>query len=136
MSKQCCQFWKVTISDIRVKRKSEVCNTFKVFKALMEKQTGKKLKIFRTDKGGEFFPNEIINFCESEGIHHQSTQSYTPQQNGVAERYNRTIEEKGRCMMFDAGLPKNFWAEACNMAAYVINKSVNTSSGDATDLVR
>lgn len=56
------------------------------------------------------------------GIRYQTTNPYTPQQNGLAERMNRTIVEKARCMLFDAGLSKEFWAEAVNTSVYVINR--------------
>lgn len=62
--------------------------------------------------------------CVANGIHHQRTNVYTPQQNGVAERMNRTIVERSKCMLFDAELDKSYWAEAANMAVYLINRSV------------
>lgn len=110
-----------------LKAKSEVFETFISFKAFVENQTGKTLKTLRTDNGTEYFNNQLINYCRSKGIQHQSTQTYTPQQNGVAERFNRTIEEKGRCLIFEANLDKAYWAEACSMAVYLANRSVNAS---------
>lgn len=115
-----------------LKRKSDVYQTFLEFKAFVENQTGKKLKTLRTDKGTEYFNNNLINHCKSQGILHQSTQTFTPQQNGVAERCNRTLEERGRCLLFEANLPKKFWAEAVHMASYLMNRSVNSSSADKT----
>ncbi|KXJ79375.1 hypothetical protein RP20_CCG001137 [Aedes albopictus] len=58
-----------------------------------------------------------------DGIIHQTTCPYTPQQNGVAERMNRTLVEKARCMLNDSKLPKKFWAEAVSTAAYLVNRS-------------
>lgn len=107
-----------------LKNKSDVFESFVEFKAYVENQTEKKIKIFRTDNGLEYLSKEFTKFCKSNGIQHQRTCIHTPQQNGVAERMNRTIEEKARCMLFDAKLEKPYWAEACNMAAYLINRSV------------
>jgi len=62
-----------------------------VFKILVEKQSGKSLKIIRTDGGGEFTSGEFENFCRDNGIIHEISTPYTPLHNGVAERRNRTI---------------------------------------------
>lgn len=66
------------------------------------------------------------NYLIRNGIIHQKTVTYKPEQNGVCERANRTIIEKVRCMMFDAGLGKEFWAEAANTAVYLKNRSTTT----------
>ncbi|XP_040863840.1 uncharacterized protein [Glycine max] len=86
-----------------LKAKSEVFDTFKVFKILVEKQSGKSLKILRTDGGGEFTFEEFENFCRDNGIIHEITTSYTPHHNGVAERRNRTIMN----MKFDGNIAKH-----------------------------
>ena len=103
--------------------KGEVFSSFKVFKSLVEKQSEKKLKVLRTDRGGEFLSKEFINFCEIEGIHHELTTPYTPEQNGVAERKNRTVVEMGRSMLKCKKLPNKFWAEAVATAVYILNIS-------------
>lgn len=107
-----------------IKNKSEVLQTFKMFKNLVETQTDRKIKTLRTDNGGEYCSKEYSQFLGKYGIRHQTTAPYTPQQNGLAERMNRTIEEKVRCMLFDANLKKKFWAEAVNTAVYIINRSI------------
>lgn len=99
-------------------------NTFIHFKAYVENHTGKKIKTFRTDNGTEYLSGEFDKFCRVNGIHHEETVTYTPEQNGVAERMNRTIIERAKCMLFDADLDDSYWAEACNMAEYLINRSV------------
>ncbi|KAL6319939.1 hypothetical protein AAG906_037015 [Vitis piasezkii] len=71
--------------------KSETLNSFKAFKTMVEKETGLFVKCFRTDRGGEFNSNELNDFCKQSGIKKQLTTAYTPQQNGVAERKNRTM---------------------------------------------
>lgn len=116
-----------------LKAKSEVLDTFKRFRAFVENQMEAKIKILRTDNGGEYYPNEFIKYCQVNGIKHESSNAHTPQQNGVAERMNRTIVEKGRCLLFDADLPKSFWAEAVNMAVYLINRSICASHGKTPD---
>lgn len=60
------------------------------------------------------------NFCDDEGITHQLTVGYTPQQNGVSERKNKTIMEMARCMLFEKKMPKRFWAEAVNTVVYLL----------------
>jgi transposase InsO family protein len=87
-----------------LRNKSEVFDKFKEFKALVENQTEKKIKVLRTDNGGEFCRNEFEEFCKKCGISRQKTTPYTPQQNGVAERMNRTLMEKARSMLSGAGI--------------------------------
>jgi transposase InsO family protein len=82
-----------------LRKKSEVFDKFKEFKALVENQTDKKIKVLRTDNGGEFYGNEFEEFCKKCGIARQKTTPYTPQQNGVAERMNMTLMEKARSML-------------------------------------
>ncbi|KAL4289903.1 hypothetical protein GQ457_14G000940 [Hibiscus cannabinus] len=106
-----------------VKEKSEVFSVFKKFKSSIEKQSGNAVKVLRTDRGGEFVSTEFDNFCEEMGIQHQLTASYTPQQNGVAERKNRSLVEMAKSMLKAKCLPKSFWAEAIHTAAYVLNRS-------------
>ena len=106
-----------------LKEKSEAFDYFKQFKATTEKESGNSIIRFRTDRGGEFTSREFELFCSDSGIQRQLTASYTPQQNGVAERKNRTIMEAVRSMLKDKNLPTNFWAEAVATAVYVMNRS-------------
>ena len=87
---------------------------------MIERQTERKVKILRTDNGMEFCSKQFKNYCKSEGIVRHYTVPYTPQQNGVAERMNRTIISRARCMLSNAGLHKRFWAEAASTACYLI----------------
>ena len=80
------------------REKSEAFNKFKEFKALAKKQCGSHLKTLRSDRGGEFTSNEFNDYCKQEGIRRELTASYTPQQNDIAERKNRTIFEMARSM--------------------------------------
>ena len=78
---------------------------FQEFKALVENQTGKKIKVLRLDNGGEYTSHAFGEFCRQEGIRRQLTVPYTPMQNGVAETTNRAIVGAARAMLHDQKLP-------------------------------
>ena len=105
-----------------IKFKHEVFAEFQKFKVKAEKQSGQKLKILRTDGGGEFNSNEFKTFCEENGIEHEVTAPYTPQHNGLAERRNRTLLDMVRSMLKEKKLPHNLWGEAVATACYVLNR--------------
>ena len=105
-----------------LKHKSEVFEHFKLFKSNVERQTGCKIKKLRSDNGGEFVNNAFDEFLATEGITRELSVPYTPQQNGVAERANRTLVEMARAMMVHAGVKKNLWAEAVSTAVYIRNR--------------
>ena len=106
-----------------MKNKDDTFAAFKEWKAMIERQTERKVKLLRTDNGGEFCSNAFNDYCRKEGIVRHLTIPYTPQQNGVAERMNRTIISKARCMISNARMSKRFWAEAAATACYLINRS-------------
>lgn len=101
--------------------KSQVFKKLVEFRKSVEKETECTIKCLRSDNGMEYMSKQLDEYCKENGIKHQLTCVYTPEQNGVAERANRTIIEKARCMIFDSNLPKSFWAEACHTAAHVMN---------------
>ena len=105
-----------------LKEKSEVFGVFKKFKALAENQSGKRIKVLRSDRGKEYTSREFERFCEDEGIERQLTVAYSPQQNGVSERKNRIVMEMARSMLKEKGLPNTFWAEAVYTAVYILNR--------------
>ena len=87
-------------------------NDFKSYKAKVETQLKKKIKIIRSDRGGEYeFPFEEI--CTEFGIVHQMTAPYTPQSNGVAERKNRSLKETMKALLNSSGLPQDLWGGSC-----------------------
>ena len=86
-----------------LRKKSEVFDKFKEFKALVENQTEKKINTLRTDNGGEFCSKEFEEFCKKCGIARQKTTPYTHQKNGVAERMKKTLMEKARSMLSGTG---------------------------------
>ena len=79
--------------DLFLKNKDEVFSKFKEFKALVENISEKNIKILRSDNGGEFASGEFKAFCKDVGIRRELSTPYNPQQNGVAERKNRSIME-------------------------------------------
>jgi hypothetical protein len=111
-----------------LKQKSESLSAFKNFKSLVETQTESKIKRIRTDNGTEYVNKDFKKFLEESGIIHEKTVPYTPEQNGLAERMNRTIIEKARCLLFDANLEKKLCAEAVNTAVHIINRSPTKSN--------
>ena len=106
-----------------LKTKDEVFNKFQEFKAKAKNSTGRKIKILRSDNGGEYTSKELVSFCKKVGIKSEQIVPYNPQQNGVAERKNRSIEEFVKAMMHDLYLSLFLWAEASRKAVYTQNRS-------------
>ena len=104
-----------------MKKKGEVFEIFQNFHVVVERETNKLLKCLRTKSGGEYCSNAFKNYCNRFGIKHQKTIPDTPQKNGTAERMNRTIIEKVRCMLSNSRLENNFWEEAIRTTCYLIN---------------
>lgn len=105
-----------------MKNKSDVFHIFKKFKALVEGQSGCKIQMLRSDNGKEYTSKMFDQFCEENGVHHQFSVPYTPQQNGVAERKNIAVMEMARSMMAEKDLPKKFWAEVVYTSVYLKNR--------------
>jgi len=105
-----------------MKYKSEVAGIFWKFKTWVEKQSTHKMQVIRSDNGTKYTSEKFNKFCEKEGIKHQLTAPYTPQQNGVVERKNKTLMKMTRCLLHDKGLPKNLWAEAANTTMFLLNR--------------
>ncbi|NDV21046.1 DDE-type integrase/transposase/recombinase, partial [Pseudodesulfovibrio sp. JC047] len=104
-----------------MRRKSEAFDKFKQFKAEAELQLGKHIKALRSDRGGEYLLGEFKEYLTQQGIVSQLSAPGTPQQNGVAERRNRTLLDMVRSMMSHATLPISFWGYALEAAAYILN---------------
>ncbi|GJR44161.1 ribonuclease H-like domain-containing protein [Tanacetum coccineum] len=102
--------------------KDETSGILKSFITGIENLVDHKVKVIRCDNGTEFKNKEMNQFCEMKGILRQYSVARTPQQNGVAERRNRTLIEAARTMLADSKLPTTFWAEAVNTACYVQNR--------------
>lgn len=115
-----------------LKSKSEVAAKFREYKAMAENQWGKKLKTVRSDNGTEFVNKVFDEICRSSGVIHQRTVPYSPQQNGLAERMNRTIMEKARSMLHYKCVELRWWAEAVNTAVFLINRTTNSANQAVT----
>lgn len=105
-----------------MKEKSEALNKFKLFKVEAETLTGHKVRVLRSDNGGEYRSQEFTDFLNECKIKRQLTCSYTPQQNGVSERKNRHLAEVCGSMMHAKSVPGQYWAEGMQTAAYIINR--------------
>ncbi|GJW23282.1 putative RNA-directed DNA polymerase [Tanacetum coccineum] len=103
-------------------KKDETSDILKTFIRQIENQLNQKVKIIRTDNGTEFKNRVMLEFCGEKGIKQEFSNARTPQQNGVAERMNRTLIEAARTMLADSHLPTTFWAEAVNTACYTFNR--------------
>jgi transposase InsO family protein len=107
--------------------KDEALNYFKKFKIAAEVESGSRLKALRTDRGGEFNSRAFTVYCSEQGIRHNTTTAYTPQQNGVVERRNQTIVEMAGCMLKSMNVPGKFWGEAVKTVVYLLNRSPTKS---------
>ena len=103
--------------------KSKAFTIFKNYKNMVEKEAGTFIWYLRTDRGGEFTSLEFNKFCNHHGISRQLTTTYTPQQNGVAERKNRTIINMVKSMLSEKQVLKKFCPKAVNWTTHVLNRS-------------
>jgi transposase InsO family protein len=102
--------------------KSQTQGTLKGYLRRAENEFGLRIKKIRSDNGTEFKNSQIKGFLEEEGIKHEFSSPYTPQQNGVVEGKNRTLLDMARTMLDEYKTPDRFWAEAINTACYSINQ--------------
>jgi hypothetical protein len=112
-----CEYYLTFIDDYSrntwiyfLKAKSMVFAWFQEFIALVENQTGKRIKVLRSDNGGEYSLRQFVEFCAQHGIRREMTVPYNPQQNGVAKRKNQDITGAARSMLHDQSLPLYLWA--------------------------
>ena len=112
-----------------LERKSDVAQAAVELLDMMERVSGKKTVALRTDNGTEFLSGELQQHLRSRNIRHELSAPYTPQQNGTAERLNRTLGERARAMLTDMQMDDSMWPFAMQAAAYVGNRSL--SSGRA-----
>jgi hypothetical protein len=102
--------------------KSQTQGTLKGFLRRAQNEFGLRIKKIRSYNGTEFKNSQIEGFLEDEGIKHEFSSPYTPQQNGVVERNNRTLLDMARTMIDEYKTSDRFWAEAVNTACYAINR--------------
>lgn len=104
-----------------MRTKAEALACFEVYKAWFETQTGMKIKVLHADGGGEYISGAFKAVLDAAGIILETTTPDTPESNGIAERLNRTIYERVRCMLLDGALPATLWAEAASTVVYTLN---------------
>jgi transposase InsO family protein len=104
-----------------LKHKSDATVAFTIWRKAVEKETGKRLKIVRSDNGGEFKGDEFESHLKDIGVRHQTSAPKSSAQNGRAERSGRTVVEHGRSMLHQRNIPKNLWPEAIACATYLKN---------------
>lgn len=110
-----------------LKSKDEAIHAFKKWKTLVENQTGRRLKKLRTDNVLEFCSEKFNKVCESLDIARHKTVKGTSQQNGLAERMNKTLVERIRCMMLTSRISKVFWGDAAQTTCYLINRCLSSA---------
>ncbi|GJR73813.1 putative ribonuclease H-like domain-containing protein [Tanacetum coccineum] len=115
-----------------LRTKDETSGILMDFIRQIENQLNQKVKTIRCDNGTEFKNMDIIELCGSKEIKREYSNARTPQQNGVAERKNRTLIEATRTMLADSFLPNTFWAEVVSTACYVLNKVLVTKPQNKT----
>ena len=98
-----------------MKHKDDALEVFLIWKKMIEVQMGRKIRVLRSDNGGEYKSDPFLEVCKKEGITRYFTIRKTPHQNGIAERMNRTILEKVKCMLSNADLTKKFLGRSCSL---------------------
>lgn len=108
-------------------QKDEVLTKFMDYHQFMESSTGMKIKCIRSDNGGEYTSKQFKQYCRKNGIEMEFTVPYTPQQNGVSERLNRSLMEMARTMLQDANMDYKYWGEAILTACFTRNRLPSSS---------
>lgn len=120
----------VTFTDVHskycevffMKHKNEVYDYLVQYIERLKTQLGRKPMVVRSDQGKEYVNKRVQDFLVKEGIKFEYTVAYSPEQNGISERKNRTLVEAARSMLLESGLGKDLWAEAVNTANYIQNR--------------
>jgi len=119
--------WAVLLSS-----KDAAADAIKKVKAAAEVESGRKLKVLRTDNGGEFTVAEFAAYCANEGVKRHYSAPHSPQQNGVVERRNQTVVAMARALLKQRQMPAKFWGEAVMTAVHILNRSPTKALGDVT----
>jgi transposase InsO family protein len=115
-----------------LKNKSEDFENFKIYKEMVENEMDSKIKCLRSNNGGDFISKEFMDYCGSHGIKRQVFVARTPQQNGVVERKNMTIQEMARTMLMDSKLIDIFWTHAVHTTIHIQNKLILKKNTEKT----
>ena len=119
---------------ILMKSKDEVLPIFTDFCKLVENKFGRKIKVLRSNTGGEYTSKEFRSFMEERGIEFQTSCAYTPEQNGVAEHKNRHLLGVARSLMIEMNVPKAYWSDGVLTAAFLINQMPSKVLGGKSPL--
>jgi transposase InsO family protein len=104
-----------------LREKSDTFEAYKLFRVWVLNQLGKRIKCLHTDHGGEYLSDKFNSFLDENGVERKLTVHDTPEENGVAERLNCTLQEKVHAMIYAAKLPEGLWGEALMHAAWLKN---------------
>lgn len=115
-----------------IKTKDQAYDSLKKCVATIEADTNQKVKRLVSDRGSELTSKRTQEFLMNQGISHEVSAPFTPQQNGFIERDNRTVMEAARSMLFHKKLEEKLWGEAANTAIYLMNRVPNKNTGNAT----
>ena len=115
------------VEGIPLVNKGDAARSFQEWVVGAERQTGKKLKAIRSDRGGEFLSATFQAWLKSQGVIHKLTVAYTPQQNGLVERWHRTLMEGIRTLLIHSGLSLDWWAEAMRQMIWVKNRITHSA---------
>ena len=113
-----------------IKTRDKIFECFEVFKEYVENTTSMKIKEIQTDNGREFMSRRFENLLLENSIRHVVSSPYTPEENGIAERFNRTLQEKIRVLLLDAKLNSNMWETASNCAVHLYNRSAHAANNE------
>ena len=113
-----------------------ILSVFKSLYKLSKKETGRSMVKLRTDNAKEFLSRDFQDFIKQKGIRHELTAPYSPEQNSVVERDNRTVVESVRSMLYQKSLPLEFWGEAVNTAVYVLNRVASRTLNGETPFTK
>jgi len=122
------------VSIALLNTKDGALKAFESYRARAEKSSGKVIKVFRSDEGGEYLNREFTKYLTEAGIHHIMSPPYTPSQNGLEESTNRTIMEDARCILEDSQLGKEFWGYAVLNATHIHNRLPSRSHNNISPL--
>jgi transposase InsO family protein len=111
-----------------LRHKSDVVEKLKMLDKMVENKCGRRIRVLRSDNGREYQNKSLDHYLKSRGIQRENSAPYTPEQNGKAERDNKTIVQKARTMLHAKSLPLRLWAEAVNTAVYLMNRSGSSST--------
>jgi transposase InsO family protein len=112
-----------------LKSKDQCAAAFKKFLAWAENQTSERMLALHSDRGGEYLSGAVRTVLDQKGIEHKLTMPGTPQQNGLAERWNRTILDKARALIHGASLSLSFWEYAVDTAVHTYNRTPSRTIG-------